>query len=111
MTNARIVFSAVDSMSAAESIAQALVEERLASCVNIVPGLRSVYRWKATIHNEAEFLLIIKTSSEKSEVVVDRIVEVHPYELPEAVVIDIDGGHPPYLDWISVETESLPSGT
>jgi len=104
MTNAKIIFTAVDSLPAAESIARSLVEERLASCVNIVPGLRSIYRWKAEIRNEAEFLLIIKTSSENSGAAVDRLVKVHPYELPEAVVLDIESGYQPYLDWIVSES-------
>ncbi len=104
MSNVRIILSTVDSLPAAEAIAQSLVTGFLASCVNIVPGLHSVYRWKASIHNEKEFLLIIKTSSDKTGAAMEKLVEIHPYELPEAIVLDIEKGYAPYLDWILKET-------
>lgn len=103
----KIIFSTVDSSSEAERIAETLVNESLAACVNIVPGLRSIYRWKGAVHDESELLLIIKTSSEKSEEALARLVDIHPYELPEAVVIEVHGAHPPYLEWISAETRGL----
>lgn len=106
MTNIRIILSTVDSQSAAESIARTLVSEFLASCVNILPGLHSVYRWKANIQNEKELLLIIKTSSDKSVAAIEKLVEIHPYELPEAIVLNIEDGYAPYLDWVLKETRS-----
>ncbi len=104
MTDARIVISTVDSRPSAETIAQNLVGTRLASCVNILPGLQSVYRWKQEIHNDQEFLLIIKTRSDKTDEVIKRLVEIHPYELPEAIVLNIEDGYGPYLEWIRAET-------
>ena len=106
MSNARIILSTVDSLPAAETIAQTLVSEFLASCVNILPGLHSVYRWEGSIHNEKELLLIIKTSSDKTDAALGRLVEIHPYELPEAIALDIRDGYAPYLDWIIAGTSS-----
>jgi len=104
MSNPRIILSTVDSPDAAEGIARKLVGARLASCVNILPGLRSIYRWNSEIHDEPELLLIIKTSSEKSDEAIKALVDSHPYELPEAIALEIGGGHLPYLDWIRSET-------
>jgi len=101
MTNTRLILSTVDSLPAAEIIARTLVESSLAACVNILPGLRSLYRWKGAIHDEPELLLIIKTSSDKTGEAINKLVEIHPYELPEAIVLDIDSGHAPYLEWIA----------
>jgi len=106
MSSVRIILSTVDSLPAAESIARTLVAEFLASCVNIVPGLHSVYRWKANIHNEKELLLIIKTSSDKTGAAMEKLVEIHPYELPEAIVLNIEDGYAPYLDWVLKETRN-----
>lgn len=106
MANPILILSTIDSRDAAGGIARKLVEARLASCVNILPGLRSIYRWNSEIHDESELLLIIKTSSEKSDEAVKALVEAHPYDLPEAVTLDIAGGYPPYLDWINTETDS-----
>ncbi len=104
MSDARIILSTIDSLPAAEIIAQTLVSEFLASCVNIIPGLQSVYRWEGAIHNEKELLLIIKTSSDKTEATLSRLVEIHPYDLPEAIALDIQNGYAPYLNWIVNET-------
>lgn len=107
MASVKIILSTVDSLSAAEAIAHTLVSEFLASCVNIMPGLHSVYRWKANIQNEKELLLIIKTSSDKTGAAMEKLVEIHPYELPEAIILDIEGGYAPYLDWVINETRNL----
>jgi len=104
MTKARIILSTIDTSAEAERIARDLVDNRLASCVNISPGLQSVYRWQGEIHSDKELLLIIKTSSDKTDMVIKRIVELHPYDLPEAVVLPIESGHAAYLDWILNET-------
>jgi len=105
MTKARIILSTIDTSAEAERIARDLVDNRLASCVNISPGLQSVYRWQGEIHSDKELLLIIKTSSDKTDMVIKRIVELHPYDLPEAVVLPIESGHAAYLDWILNETD------
>jgi periplasmic divalent cation tolerance protein len=88
----------------ATKIARALVDERLAACVNRVPGIGSVYRWQGEIHDAAEVLLLIKTTRKRFAALRTRLVELHPYEVPELIVMDIVDGHPPYLDWIGNQT-------
>jgi periplasmic divalent cation tolerance protein len=96
-----LVLSTVGKREDAEKIADALVGERLAACVNVVPGLLSVYRWKGAVEREDELLLLIKTRAERVEEMGARLRALHPYELPEMIVLPIAGGHGPYLDWIA----------
>jgi periplasmic divalent cation tolerance protein len=102
-----IVLSAVGAPPDAQKIARTLVEERLAACVNVVPGVVSVYRWKGVVEKEDELLLVIKTIGERVEHLKARLLELHPYELPEVVVIPIGGGHGAYLDWIAEQVRPL----
>jgi periplasmic divalent cation tolerance protein len=104
VTGAVLVLSAVGTREEAERIARALVEERLAACVNVVPGVVSVYRWKGAVQRDDELLLVIKTRAEKVEELRARLLAEHSYELPEVVVLSIVGGHAPYLDWIAEGT-------
>lgn len=100
MTDKRLVLSTTGSQEEAQRIAKALVEEKLAACVNIVPGIESHYRWKEKVESAQEWLLIVKTTASISMIVRDRIKELHSYELPEAIEIPISGGSDEYLDWI-----------
>jgi len=104
MTDARIVLTTAGSPEEAEKIARALVERRLAACVNIVPQIQSVYRWKDKIEQETEWLLIIKTKGNVFESVADAIKELHSYELPECVMLEVDSGSERYLNWIRENT-------
>lgn len=104
MTDARIVLTTAGSPQEAEKIARALVEGRLAACVNIVPQIQSVYRWKDKIEQETEWLLIIKTKGNVFESVADAIKELHSYELPECVMLEVDSGSERYLNWIRENT-------
>ena len=104
MTDARIVLTTAGSPQEAEKIARALVERRLAACVNIVPQIQSVYRWKDKIEQETEWLLIIKTKGTVFESVADAIKELHSYELPECVMLEVDSGSERYLNWIRENT-------
>jgi periplasmic divalent cation tolerance protein len=106
MTNdTQIVLCTVPDEAIAQRIASALVEEQLAACVNIVPGITSVYRWKGTVETAPELLLIIKTSVAVYPQLQDRIRATHPYELPEIIAVTPDGGLPEYLAWITTSLE------
>jgi periplasmic divalent cation tolerance protein len=100
VTERVVAFSTVGSAEDAERIARALVERRLAACVNLVPGVVSVYRWKGAVAREGEVLLLIKTRTERLEALREALVTLHPYELPELVALPVEGGHPPYLAWL-----------
>jgi periplasmic divalent cation tolerance protein len=108
VTGPVVVLSAVGAPPDAERIARALVEERLAACVNVVPGVVSVYRWKGAVEREGELLLVIKTMADRVEALKARLLELHPYELPEVVVIPIGGGHGAYLAWLAEQVRPLP---
>src|SRR5438445_12549607 len=100
MTNKRVVLATVSSKSEAADLAWALVERKLAACVNMVESVESVYRWKGDVQSSKEVLLIIKTTDELFEHVREAIRALHPYELPECISMPIDQGSPAYLDWI-----------
>ena len=100
-----VVLSTFPSQDVAAAVARTLVEERLAACVNIVPAVRSIYRWESTIHDDAEVLAIIKTTVERVVAMRDRLVELHPYDVPEAIELPVAGGHTPYLAWVTGEVE------
>ncbi|HEX6587643.1 MAG TPA: divalent-cation tolerance protein CutA [Longimicrobiales bacterium] len=97
---ARVVLVTTPDVDTARTIARALVEERLAACGNVVTGLTSIYRWQGSIEEAGEALLILKTSDERLARMSERIVELHPYDVPEVLALTIDAGHQPYLDWI-----------
>lgn len=88
----------------AADIAGKLVTEGLAACCNVIPGVRSIYTWKGEVCNDAEVLCVYKTTRELFERFTRRVVELHPYDVPEVVSLDIDQGHAPYLNWISEVT-------
>lgn len=90
----------------ARTLAVRLVDERLAACVNLVPGLRSLYRWKDGLCDEPETLLVIKTSAAREAELTRRLGELHPYEVPEVLSFTPSGGLSPYLAWILGSTTS-----
>lgn len=100
MTDQRIVLTTTGSRAEAQKIAGGLVERRLAACVNIVGPIESVYRWKGGVERAEEFLCIVKTTVSAAEQVAAAIKELHSYELPECVVLPIEGGAAEYLGWI-----------
>lgn len=95
----------VGELRQAEEIAKRLVEERLAACVNILPSVRSVYRWKDRVEESTELMLIVKTEQRIFEKMKRRVLELHSYELPEIIAINISEGLESYLDWISSNVE------
>lgn len=90
----------------AERLARALVEERLAACVNVIPGVRSIYRWEGAIEEDAELLLLVKTHEARLDALAARVKELHPYALPEVLALAAAGGSAAYLDWIRTESHS-----
>jgi|ERR1700758_1779777 periplasmic divalent cation tolerance protein len=101
MSDKKIVLTTSGSQEEARKIARTLVERRLAACVNIVPQIESVYRWQANVDTAQEWLLLIKTTAQALERVRSAILELHSYELPECVCLDIEDGSSAYLDWIA----------
>lgn len=109
MTDKIIVLSTCGSVEEAERVARALVEKRLAACVNIIPGVRSVYRWKDAIENEPEVLLVIKTSRPLVDDLKLEIERLHSYEVPEVIAIAVVDGSESYLQWLTHELAHKPS--
>ena len=91
--------SCPDAVSA-QALAEALVGEHLAACVNRVPGIRSTYRWQGAVTSDDEELLLIKTTAGRFDALKARLLELHPYELPELIAVPVAHGHPAYLDWV-----------
>jgi len=103
MTDKIVVLSTCASVKEANRIATELVEKKLAACVNLVSGVRSVYRWKNKIEKSQEVLLVIKTSRALFENVRSQIEKVHSYELPEVIALPVVDGAEPYLEWVDRE--------
>ncbi len=100
MTDKRIVLTTIGSEEEAHKMARGLVDRGLAACVNIVPKIISVYRWRGKVEEASEWLLIIKTTADAFERVHDAIAELHSYEVPECICLAIEDGSADYLDWI-----------
>jgi len=86
--------------TSAQAIAEALVGERLAACVNRLPGVRSTYRWQGEVTTDSEELLLIKTTAGRFEMLKARLLQLHPYDLPELLAVPVVHGHNAYLDWV-----------
>ncbi len=100
MSGRVVVLSTVGSEEDAARIARSLVEQRLAACVSVVPGVTSFYRWKGEIARDAEWLMVMKTTTAGFERLRKTLVELHPYDVPEVVALPVERGHAPYLDWV-----------
>lgn len=100
-----VVLCSCPDAKSAERIALAMVEERLAACVNVLPGVTSVYRWQDEVTSESEVLLLIKTSAARYPALETRLAALHPYEVPEIIALPIAAGLPAYLNWLAAETE------
>lgn len=106
MTDTILVLVTAPSADKAAELARTLVEEQLAACGNIVPGLRSIYRWEGQVQDEPEALLVLKTRAALFEPLRARVTSLHPYQVPEVLRLDIADGHAPYLDWIRASTRA-----
>jgi periplasmic divalent cation tolerance protein len=102
--SALLVLTNLPDRAAAERLADALIERRVAACVNILAPCRSVYRWQGKVQHDEEHPLLIKTSSERYPALEAAIRDGHPYELPEIIAVSIGQGLPAYLAWIQSET-------
>jgi periplasmic divalent cation tolerance protein len=92
----------------ARALARSLVEGRVAACVNLVPRVRSVYRWKGRVEEAAETLLVVKTSAARVPALLAAVADLHPYEVPEGLVLPVEGGLAPYVAWVEAETATRP---
>lgn len=105
---ARIAISTVGSIEEAERIASALVEQHLAACVNLIPQVKSIYRWQGEMEEASEVLLLIKTTAPRLPALEATLRSLHSYSVPEFLVLHIDSGSPAYLHWI-LESVAAPS--
>lgn len=95
----------------AEKLGRTAVEEGLAACANVVSGVTSVYRWQGEVRSDAEVLVVLKTTDARSDELSRRMAELHPYDVPEVLILDAVGGHAPYLAWVRDETALAHGGT
>ena len=104
MTDVLVVLVTAPGADEAARLARTLVEERLAACGNVLPGLRSIYRWKGEVQDEGEALLLLKTTRQRFPALRDRILALHPYEVPEVLALPAEAGSEEYLAWVGDET-------
>lgn len=95
-----VVMTNAPDLLLAKRIAHLLIEEQLAACVNIGTPILSVYGWKGEVEGAEEIPMMIKTTADKQQAMIERLVELHPYDIPEALVMPVLGGYGPYLDWV-----------
>ena len=100
MTEVLIVYTAFASEADAARVARTLVEERLVACANLIPGARSIYRWKEGVQDEREVVVLMKTRKQDWTALLSRLHELHPYETPECVAVRIAAGAPKYMAWL-----------
>lgn len=105
--SALLVFTNLPDRASAEKLAAALVEQRVAACVNVLAPCRSIYRWQGAVQKEEEHPVLVKTTSARYAALEAAIRALHPYELPEIVAVPIERGLPEYLQWVIAETAPL----
>jgi len=101
-----LVFTSLPDRSSAEKLAETLVGERVAACVNLLAPCRSIYRWKHAVQRDEEHPVLIKTTRERYSALEAAIRKIHPYELPEIVAVPVERGLPEYLSWVDAETRA-----
>lgn len=100
-----VVFCTCPDETVARELASGLLEQRLAACVNILPEIRSIYRWEGAVSEDGETLMVIKTSRSSWGRLENWLNKNHPYDLPEVIALPVDKGLPAYLDWVIQESE------
>jgi periplasmic divalent cation tolerance protein len=106
MTDILLALTTCPTPESADSIATALVTEGLAACVNQLPGMQSIYMWQGKLQNEREIQLVIKTTQQQWATLAERLLALHPYEVPELIAIPVCAGSQSYLDWVRQNTAS-----
>jgi periplasmic divalent cation tolerance protein len=96
----KVVLVTLPDEAAAAALVDRLVEERLVACGNIVPGLMSIYRWQGVVERATEVLVVFKTTGAGAQRLMRRVPELHPYDVPEVLVLPVEAGHGPYLQWV-----------
>lgn len=96
-----VILCTCPNQETAEQIASQLVSEKLAACVNLIPGITSIYQWESAVQKETECQLLIKTEHNQFAAIENHLKDNHPYDVPEILALPIVAGHEPYLDWIS----------
>lgn len=109
MSDVTVTLCTCPDRDAADRIARTLVDERLAACVNALPGVTSTYRWQGEVQQDNEFLLLIKSTPERAAAMLDRILELHPYDVPEVLTLPVATGLPAYLHWVGENTRESDS--
>jgi periplasmic divalent cation tolerance protein len=99
-TDIRLALSTAPDLETAERLIRTLVDERIIACGSIVPGLVSIYHWQGQVRRDAEVLIILKTAEINVARLTQRVPELHPYEVPELLLLPVVDGHPAYLDWV-----------
>lgn len=102
----RIALMTVPNADVAERMVRVLVEERVVACGNIVPGLTSIYRWQGEVERDEEVLVIFKTTTDAVPRLLERAPDLHPYDVPEVLIMPVEAGHGPYLAWVGANVES-----
>jgi periplasmic divalent cation tolerance protein len=105
MTDKRIILSTAGTRAEAERLAEALVERRLAACVNVVGPVASIYRWQGAVERADEFLLLIKSTAAQFPAIAAAIKELHSYQLPECIELVVSAGSDAYLEWIAASVQ------
>jgi periplasmic divalent cation tolerance protein len=101
-----VVLSTCPDAEIAAGLGRALVEARLAACVNILPGIRSIYAWQGEVQDEPEVLMILKTTADRFPALRERLVALHPYDVPEVVAVSAAAGHDAYFRWVAKATQA-----
>ncbi len=105
MSKVSVVLMTAPDETVAATIAGTVVEEKLAACGNLIPRIRSIYRWQGELCDDSEVMVVFKTTDAVFEALKHRLVELHPYECPEIIEIDVKGGNADYLSWVIAQTE------
>ncbi|MHB1194981.1 MAG: divalent-cation tolerance protein CutA [Longimicrobiales bacterium] len=103
-TDVRTVLATAPDETVARTLAEVVVAEGLAACVSLVPGVLSVYRWRGELRHDPEVLLVMKTTEERAAELLERVVALHPYEVPEVLCLAVEDGHESFLAWVHEET-------